>query len=68
MFFEKPSLDNAGNCCKWEPIAMVASKAESEVSPVLSLEEFMANPPDHMEWVDGKQGKRILSIKAVCSQ
>ncbi len=33
---------------------MVASTVGSEVSPVLSLEEFMANPPDFMEWVDGK--------------
>ena len=33
---------------------MVASTVGSEVSPVLSLEEFMANPPEHMEWVDGK--------------
>lgn len=26
----------------------------SEDSTVLSLAEFIANPPDHMEWVDGK--------------
>ena len=32
---------------------MVASIG-SEVSPVLSLEEFVANSPAHMEWVDGK--------------
>ena len=33
---------------------MVASTPLSEVSPVFSLEEFMANPPEHVEWVDGK--------------
>lgn len=33
---------------------MVASTPVSEVSPVFSLEEFMANPPEHVEWVDGK--------------
>ena len=25
----------------------------SKDSPLLSLEEFMANPPEHMEWVEG---------------
>ena len=33
---------------------MVASTVGSEVSPVFSLEEFIANPPDRMEWVDGE--------------
>ena len=33
---------------------MVASIPISEVSPVFSLEEFMANPPENVEWVDGK--------------
>ncbi len=33
---------------------MVGSTVVSEVSLVLSLEEFMANPPEQMEWVDGK--------------
>ena len=33
---------------------MVASIPVSEVSPVFSLEEFIANPPENVEWVDGK--------------
>src|ERR687885_1203165 len=40
--------------CKGESIAMVASKVISNKSPVISLEEWMENPPVGTEWVDGK--------------
>ena len=42
---------------------MVASQIGSE-SPVLSLEEFIANPPDRMEWVDGFLVEKVgMTIK-----
>lgn len=33
---------------------MVASTVVSNVSEVFSLEDYMLNPPDQMEWVDGQ--------------
>ncbi len=33
---------------------MVTFKIDSNVSEVFSLEDYMLNPPEHMEWVDGQ--------------
>ena len=33
---------------------MVTSTVVSNVSEVFSLEDYMLNPPEHMEWVDGQ--------------
>ncbi len=38
-------------------MTMIASTVEpvvSDASKVFSLEDFMAHPPENMEWVDGK--------------
>src|SRR5919199_2514985 len=40
--------------CKGESIAMVVSTVVSNKSPVISLEEWMENPPVGTEWVDGE--------------
>ena len=42
---------------------MVTSIVVSDISifgsAVFSLEDYMLNPPDHMEWVDGKLVEKI---------
>lgn len=51
---------------------MVTSTVVSNVSEVFSLEDYMLNPPEHMEWVDGQllklpahKGTGILSSQGV---
>jgi Uma2 family endonuclease len=45
--------NNVSKCDKGEYIAMVTSIVSNRAK-ILSLEDWMANPPEHTEWVDGK--------------